>query len=220
MLSDDNGGWLTPEVAQAQADLVERELAPLYAIADNPLDISKWHPRLGEPYEPFMAALDAIKAPAGSTLLDVGCGVGHYGTLLRHLRPAIQYTGTDYSEHMVDKARQREPRLIFRVSAVRDNELDAYDIVLLSQCLEITGAPETNLRYVLGQADGYVILHRLRLGLTTGRITEPTYAGYVGNNWLWRRADLAALITAAGRRYQAIEWTRPDMLTMVLWPAN
>jgi SAM-dependent methyltransferase len=71
--------------------------------------------------------------PAGSRILDLGCGTGR---LLASLRPA-RGVGVDLSPKMVGEARRRHPDLEFHVGDIEDPEvLDAlpgpFDVILLS----------------------------------------------------------------------------------------
>jgi ubiquinone/menaquinone biosynthesis C-methylase UbiE len=88
----------------------------------------------GEPRLDFKVAADAITA-AGidhPSLLEVGCGSGYYSEVLPNLLPdSIRYTGMDYSEAMIARARARYPSTAFEVAdATRLPHPDAaFDIV-------------------------------------------------------------------------------------------
>lgn len=198
--ADSNGGWELPAVAESQRQLIERELA-----ANPP----------AEPYAPLLRALALLAPPAGATLLDVGCGVGHYGTLLKRHLPAIRYRGTDYSEAMIDAAGAREPALTFHVREFKANAFGAYDIVLASQCIELTPAPWANLQLLITRTSGAVILHKIRTAAKSGFVDEPTYLGNRCKIYLWNLAELTEAI-ADVRPFEVVPWARPDIVTLVL----
>ena len=37
------------------------------------------------------------------TVLDMGCGIGHWATAMRQARPRIRYTGIEWSQHLCDR---------------------------------------------------------------------------------------------------------------------
>ena len=202
-----DGGWQSVEVAAGQRALVEAELAR--------------DPATVAPYAALLAVLDSLRmtlAPDVS-LLDVGCGVGHYGTLLRRYRPRIRYRGTDSSLPMIAIARQREPDLSFNYCDIRDNDWQA-DIILLSQVVEVTPNPLGYAARVLNRSRAsYLIWHRVRLTGRSGFVDEPTYAGRRGPIWRWAMSDLTGLLELARRRYLLYTWPgREDMLTVTLFP--
>lgn len=198
-----DGGWLTPEVAAAQRQLVDWEL--------NTIGNS-------EPYAPLGRALGTLLPAAGSLVLDAGCGVGHYGTWLKRAWPELVYLGTDYSAHMIAQAQEREPGLTFGVCEFGANAFEQASVVLVSQCLELQDDPWLELFRLLRRAAGAVILHKIRLAGESGFIDEPTYAGHMGQIYLWSLSELERFITAAGRRWQMVSWGRPDIVTVIVWP--
>lgn len=56
--------------------------------------------------ERFHVILDAVAARPGESLLDYGCGTGAFSALLD---PAVEYTGYDWSEGMVARAKRDHP---------------------------------------------------------------------------------------------------------------
>jgi SAM-dependent methyltransferase len=139
--------WLKPEIADAQQALVLRELQdPIKAM----------------PFRYFLEAMRHIDIRAGC-LLDVGCGVGHYGLLCEKNFPQFEYHGTDVSPAMIERARDLAPLGQFRVCDFKSNDFGDYDIVLIGQVMELADDPWELLDYALLHTHGYLILHRLRL---------------------------------------------------------
>ena len=88
----------------------------------------------GEPRLDFKVAAQAVAATgiANPSLLEVGCGSGYYSEVFATLlHGAVNYTGTDYSEPMIARARARYPSTAFEVAdATRLSFADgAFDIV-------------------------------------------------------------------------------------------
>jgi SAM-dependent methyltransferase len=164
------GGWDTPEVTAAQLALVKRELLA---------------PEKCAPFVHFREAMDALGVKEGS-LLDVGCGVGHYGALCARYYPVIEYYGSDASDSMIDVAQKLFPSGVYFPVPFEMNEFYDFDIVLISQVMEMTDSPWTSLAKVLRTFKKHLILHRLRL--TDGpshAFDEPTYCGHIGHEYLW-----------------------------------
>jgi SAM-dependent methyltransferase len=112
-------GWLSTRTVKRQ----ERAYSTLIADA-----------RRGEPRIDLRVAAEAVQATGLATpnLLDVGCGSGYYSEIFSILVPGgVRYTGTDYSEAMIDRARAHYPAGTFGVAdATRLPYPDrAFDIV-------------------------------------------------------------------------------------------
>lgn len=112
-------GWLAARTVKRQ----ERAYQNLIAEA-----------KRGEPRIDLRVAAEAIAATGITTptLLDVGCGSGYYSEILATLVPGgISYTGTDYSDTMIDRARTHYPLITFGVAdATRlPYPADSFDIV-------------------------------------------------------------------------------------------
>jgi len=112
-------GWLSSRTVKRQ------ESAYKALIADA---------RAGEPRIDLRVAAEAVRATGIATpnLLDVGCGSGYYSEIFAILVPGgVRYTGTDYSEAMIDRARAHYPAGTFGVAdATRLPYPDrAFDIV-------------------------------------------------------------------------------------------
>jgi SAM-dependent methyltransferase len=114
-----SGGWLAARTVARQQRAYERLIA----------DMKRGDSRLD-----FRVAADAIAATGIATprLLEVGCGSGYYSEVFATLVPGgADYTGIDYSDAMIARARARYPSTAFEVAdATRLPYADgAYDIV-------------------------------------------------------------------------------------------
>lgn len=202
------GGWHTPEVARAQFALTEQELF-------NDMD-----GKPNAPFREFRRALDWLKdeLPRDFTLFEVGCGIGHYSVICARYVPYAQYFGTDASPAMIEIARLfyrgSEPRA-FQVSDWSQNDYSRWDVILVSQMAEMTDDPPAVIEFILARAKHFVILHRLRDGTAQGkmgRVYEPTYCGYTGQNWLWDMNALAEMIARYGMVCYDARWERSATL--------
>jgi ubiquinone/menaquinone biosynthesis C-methylase UbiE len=75
--------------------------------------------RRGQPRLDFNVAADAIAATCltNPRVLDVGCGSGYYSEVFATLVPGgVNYTGIDYSDAMIERARAQYPSTAFEVS--------------------------------------------------------------------------------------------------------
>lgn len=202
----DGGGWQTEEVALAQRKLIEHELQAPDAVA---------------PYANFLGAMSQLKPLPGMRLLDIGCGCGHYGLLLRERYPEIVYTGSDFSAAMTEQAQELNPISEFRVCEFAANVFAAFDIVLASQVLEYQPDPWKALELLLSKAKRYIILHRIRLtqGISHARL-EATYAGHVGNIYLWNLEELMQRIEQRAEIVYMKPWDGNRQVTFVLETAT
>ena len=196
------GGWDLPEVAAAQHALVVKELTE---DAITPVG----------PYAAFRWAMDTIGLEYGS-LLDVGCGCGHYAVLCERFYLHVHYHGTDVSDPMTVYARQLAPLSTFSVCEFRDNQFDDYDIILASQVLEQLDFPFDALDMLLLRARQYIILNRIRLTPDVShRITEATYSENMGRNWLWNLDELVRFIEVRAEVLARKDWST-DQTTIVI----
>jgi len=118
-LTSSSGGWLAERTVERQ----ERAYQGLIAAM-----------KRGEPRLDFMVAASAVTASglANPRLLEVGCGSGYYSEVFDNLLGGrLRYTGIDYSDTMIARARARYPSTAFDVAdATRMPYPDAaFDIV-------------------------------------------------------------------------------------------
>lgn len=189
--------WLLPDTATAMADFVSGCLVD---------------PQKNAPFNIFMEAMKWVDSNA-KTILDVGCGVGHYGAICREYYPKLRYTGTDFSQSMIDKARSLYD-LEFECCSFEDNHFGDYDIVLIAQVMEGLEDSWSALELVLKETRGWLILHRLR---TTNKpsFSDTTLGyGHQVKNFVWNMDDVLSLV---GKRLaKEIEWVGVPTATLVL----
>lgn len=102
----------------------------------------------------------------GMTLVDVGCGAGHYLRSLRtRLDPDIVYTGIDATPYYIELARKAFPQKArFQVGSIYDLpvEDEAYDIVVSSNVLLHLPPPPTKpLEELIRISKKYVVIRTL-----------------------------------------------------------
>ena len=144
-----SGGWLAARTVARQ----ERAYRSLIADMKN-----------GEPRLDFAVAAEAVAATgiASPGLLEVGCGSGYYSEVFSRLVPSgVRYTGIDYSEAMIARARSRYPSTAFEVADATRLPYpdDAFDIVFngvsLMHIIEYPAA----VREAARVAGRYCVLH-------------------------------------------------------------
>jgi trans-aconitate methyltransferase len=71
-------------------------------------------PDIFDRYEPlYQKAADMLPAPEDCpTIMDLGCGVGHFAKIVSE-RGYVQYLGVDFSSRMLKKAREQVPTYPF-----------------------------------------------------------------------------------------------------------
>ena len=115
-----SGGWFSARTAERQERAYRNLLSAM---------------RRGDPRLDFTVAAEAVAATGieNPRLLEVGCGGGYYSEVLATLLPGgVRYTGIDYSEEMVARARQHYHATPFVVAdATRlPYAANAFDVVL------------------------------------------------------------------------------------------
>lgn len=72
--------------------------------------------------------------PEGSTLLDVGCGLGHLYSYIKEQNLSFEYHGIDAIEAMIDQAKEYHPQIAhsFEAAELGQIEKNKYDIVIAS----------------------------------------------------------------------------------------
>lgn len=170
-LADPYLSWQTPGVAGYMGDLVALELDP---------KTYQQHP----PFKHFLAAMWGLGNVGGKTLVDAGCGVGHYSELLHRHFPAVRYAGFDFGAPMIDRARQMWPGREFFVADMVEFDYSPYDIVLASSLIEVMDDWARGSEAMCRTAK-LIILHRVRIhaGKTERRNTggyphQSTYTHY------------------------------------------
>ena len=84
-------------------------------------------------------------ASAGQTLLDVGCGTGHWSSFLAGM--GYQVTGVDIAPEMIEVARAKVPECSFQVADAHDLPFDdgTFDAVAAMATLEFLPDPAAAL---------------------------------------------------------------------------
>lgn len=102
--ANSSGGWFAARTVARQ----ERAYRKLIAAMKD-----------GEPRLDFRIAAEAVAATGLSNpcLLEIGCGSGYYLEVLATLLPdGVGYTGIDYSDAMIARAREHYPAIAFEVA--------------------------------------------------------------------------------------------------------
>ncbi|MEO8072115.1 MAG: class I SAM-dependent methyltransferase [Acidobacteriota bacterium] len=97
----------------------------------------------------WIPALDGVeeKLKAGAKVADIGCGLGASTVLMAQAFPNSNFTGFDYHEKSIEKARQRaaeggvSDRVKFEVAKAKDFPGSGYDFAAFFDCLHDMGDP-------------------------------------------------------------------------------
>lgn len=147
------GGWHHPSVAQQQHDLAMGEMR-------------KW--QRGElQHFGFQYARELLNHAQPTGVLEVGCGAGYYARIvLDATMGEASYIGLDYSEPMIELARQIYPSLRWELADQRDLPVgnDAWDMVMNGAALlHLMDGDDwlLTLREAKRVAKRWVFLHRV-----------------------------------------------------------
>jgi SAM-dependent methyltransferase len=191
-----SGGWLAAGTVARQ----ERAYQSLIADMKN-----------GEPRLDFTVAAEAVRATdvARPRLLEVGCGSGYYSEVFAELIPGgVNYTGIDYSEAMIVRARSNYPSVSFEVADATRLPYadDAFDIVFNGVSLmHIIDYPAA-IREAARVAGRYCILHTVPVfdDHQTTYLSKYAYGAPVVEI-VFGKSELMSLCRDAGLRLRR-EW--------------
>ncbi|MEH2561418.1 class I SAM-dependent methyltransferase [Bradyrhizobium sp. AZCC 2289] len=168
--------------------------------------------KAGEPRLDFTIAAEAVAATgiANPLLIEVGCGSGYYSEVFATLVPGgVRYTGIDYSEAMIARARANYPSAAFEAAdATRlpfpDN---AFDIVFNGVSLMHIVDYQAAIREAARVAKRYCIFHSVPVFDDHGTIYLRKYAyGAPVVEVVFGKQELMSLCGDAGLRL-AREWS-------------
>jgi SAM-dependent methyltransferase len=191
-----SGGWLAERTAARQ----ER------AYQDLITDMAHGEPRLD-----LKAAAEAVAATGitNPSILDVGCGSGYYSDVFAALLAGgVRYTGVDYSDAMIARARARSPLTPFEVAdATRlPYAADAFDIVFNGVSLMHVVDYPAVIREAARVAKSYCIFHTVPVFLNHRTMFLRKYAyGAPVVEVVFSKQELMTLCREAGLRLER-EW--------------
>lgn len=164
----------------------------------------------GDPRVDFTVAAEAVAATgiAMPGLLEVGCGSGYYSEVFATLLPGgIRYTGIDYSEAMIARARARYPSVAFETADASRLPFPAgsFDIVFNGVSLLHILAYEDALREAARVAARFCILHTVPVHEhRTTFLTKYAYGAPVVEI-IFEKRELISLCEEAGLKLER-EW--------------
>jgi SAM-dependent methyltransferase len=189
-------GWLAARTVERQESAYRHLIAAM---------------KRGEPRVDFTIAAEAIAATGipNPRVLEVGCGSGYYSDVLATLVPGgVQYSGIDYSDAMIARARAYYPSTAFEVAdATRLPYADgAFDIVFngvsLMHIVDYQGA----IREAARVAARYCIFHTVPVfgDYRTTFLTKYAYGAPVVEI-IFGKQELLSLCNKSGLRLER-EW--------------
>lgn len=146
-----SSAWQDPKLPWLQYVVVKDELARFAR---------------GEPIAPYDALVDCwrhLPWPVGPRpkVLDVGCGLGYYRTVLQLAGIAVDYQGVDYSLGFAEFGRRiMESKIDVGDALHLPYESGSFDIVLHGACIMHIHDHEAAIREAARVSRRYVIFHR------------------------------------------------------------
>jgi SAM-dependent methyltransferase len=191
-----SAGWLAARTVSRQ----ERAYRGLIA------DMKRGEPRLD-----FRVAAEAVAATriADPRVLEVGCGSGCYSEVFATLLPGgVRYTGVDYSDAMIARARLHYPSIAFEVADATALPYPdgAFDIVFNGVSLMHIVEYEAAIREAARVAAHYCIFHTVPVfvGYRTTYLRKYAYGALVVEI-IFSKPELMALCRQSGLRLER-EW--------------
>jgi len=195
-LAASSGGWLSARTVARQ----ERAYQGLISAM-----------KRGEPRVDFKVAAESVAATGivKPRLLDVGCGSGYYSEVFATLVPgSVSYTGIDYSEAMIARARAHYPSAVFEVAdATRLPYADsAFDVVFNGVSLMHIINSEAAIREAGRVAARYCVFHGVPVFHDNPTVFLRKYAyGAPVVEAVFGKQELLTLCRDAGLRLER-EW--------------
>jgi SAM-dependent methyltransferase len=177
-VGQDGGLTIDPEseyiLAWKKAEWAEEQLrGALNELTKSPDDV--------EPFKYFLEVMKYLSPPDGTRLLDVGCGVGHYSALINKYFSGIEYTGFDFSEAMIEKAKENFGHHEFFVADYKDVDYSGYGVVLVSGLITISPEFKEIIDLISKQSTGIVIWHRVFITDDDSCLVRPAISSIYGN---------------------------------------
>ncbi|NQY80251.1 MAG: class I SAM-dependent methyltransferase [Candidatus Caenarcaniphilales bacterium] len=101
-------------------------------------------------YKRFQVLFDILPNIRNQSILDVGCGIGHFVDFLNMKDFNGDYCGIDLIDEMINEAKNRNPNKNFQIKNLENIEESSFDLVLMSGIF--TNASENILYDILLQA--------------------------------------------------------------------
>jgi len=188
-----SGGWLAARTVERQERAYQALIAAMKA---------------GEPRLDFRIAAEAVAA-TGITrprLIEIGCGSGYYSEVFANLLAGrVSYTGIDYSDAMITRARAHYPSTTFEVAdatrlSYEDNAFDiAFNGVSLMHIVDYQAA----IREAARVAARFCILHTVPVfdDYQTTFLRKYAYGAPVVEI-IFGKQELMSLCDQAGLRFE------------------
>ena len=150
----------------------------------------------------WLPALDGVEARlnAGARVADVGCGHGASTTLMARAFPESSFTGSDYHEGSITRARKSVAdaglagQVRFDVASAQTFDGGPYDLVTTFDCLHDMGDPVGAARHVHGtlKPDGtWMIVEPMAADRVEGNLNPVGRAYYSFSTLLCTPASLS-----------------------------
>lgn len=186
-------GWLAARTVERQEGAYQGLIAAMKA---------------GEPRLDFSVAAEAVAATgiARPRLIEIGCGSGYYSEVFATmLAGGVSYTGIDYSDAMIARARARYPSVAFEVADATKLPYgdSAFDIVFNGVSLMHIVDYQAAIREAARVAGRYCIFHSVPVfdDHQTTYLRKYAYGAPVVEV-VFGKQELMSLCQAAGLRLE------------------
>ena len=90
------------------------------------------------------SAIKALKIRPNSKVLDLCCGTGDLGAIIKEIEPTCDVVGVDFSEQMIELARRKNPNITYWIGNATDLkfEKNSFDYIVMG--FGLRNIPEKN----------------------------------------------------------------------------
>ncbi len=169
--------WKQQGLASGQYKIVQKELIDL---------------RNGNPHFSWKSLKTSLNCISGKNLsmIDVGCGAGYMYEVVNILLPdKFNYTGVDFSHHMLEIAQKDYPKAKYIYSDIRQIESPDHSFDVVMSCAVIVHVPEwkKSIKELCRISKSYVVLHNTP---TAEKYESETKLSYNNIEILFQRFEL------------------------------
>lgn len=162
-----SNSWKSKNLPLRQLEVVEEEIAMLKGARPKNKKKKKAKIKAEMMWNALADAIRECIPEDNLKLMEIGCASGYYSELFEYLlKGKFLYSGSDYSEPMIELAREKYPDVDFSVLDVRKIDLEDRSCEVVFSAAVLEHVPEwiEGVKELARITDKYLILHKMPVG--------------------------------------------------------